>query len=139
MTWIRIGESAAEVEAKLRELGFKVNAIEVDGVGVEPTKAPVPTAPAAAEPVTAAVDPVRRHAWVRIKDHTDMCERCATGRVHEQEGREHFSVWHLPTGWSGRMPRTPPCEPGPRTESWLRKYAAAIAEGKAEKKGKKAK
>ncbi len=68
-----------------------------------------------------------RHRWVKVREHTAICERCGTGRVHVQANGRWYTQWHRPNGLTVSTQHTPPCEVGPMTVKYLAKYAAAIA------------
>ena len=135
---IRIGETAAAVELKLRQLGFTVNATEVDGVGIEPSPEPEPLAPSVPPPDAPVEKPHRHRAWVPLRKHVYICAGCGTGKENSQTDRGRWiTTYHTPDGRSQVLSRTPPCVPGPRTAAALRKHAAAIAAADVEKKGKR--
>jgi len=68
-----------------------------------------------------------RHRWVKPKLHTYICQKCGTGRVNAQVEGGWQTTYHLPDGTSHVSTRVPNCQPGPLTEKYLQKYAAAIA------------
>lgn len=85
-----------------------------------------------------------RHSWLKLRDHTRICIKCGCGRISERNLRDEWQLrYHLPTGVSEVRRHTPPCEVGPMSAEYLRKYfkeiAAAAAAKKAEKEAKKAK
>lgn len=69
-----------------------------------------------------------RHSWVKLRIHVYICRKCGAGRVNEQRPDGTWRTWwHRPTGESLVAQRTPPCERGQMTETFLKKYEAAIA------------
>lgn len=69
-----------------------------------------------------------RHSWVKLRVHVYICRKCGAGKVNAQRASgQWFVTWHLRTGESHDVPATPPCQVGPYTEKFLKKYEAAIA------------
>lgn len=71
---------------------------------------------------------VDRHRWVKLRIHVYICRKCGLGKVNAQRTNgQWFVTWHQPTGVSHDVPATPPCQVGPLTATFLKKYEAAIA------------
>lgn len=70
-----------------------------------------------------------RHSWCRVKVHVYICTKCGGGKVNEEPQPGRWQTrFYMPNGRAS-IGATPPCEAGPRTAAWLRKYESAIAVG----------
>ena len=70
-----------------------------------------------------------RHRWVKLRLHHYICRVCGAGKVNAEIRRNVWqTTFHLPDGTSVVTSRTPACELGSKTEVYLAKYAAIIAE-----------
>lgn len=66
-----------------------------------------------------------RHSWARLKEHEYLCRRCGTTRVHVyDDGGGWTALWGRPDGTQDVGARTPPCEPGVKTDGRLAVWRA---------------
>ncbi len=72
---------------------------------------------------------MKRHKWVKVRLHVYICRQCGMGSVNDQDSRGGwFTTYHRPDGTRGTIERhVPPCEVGPFTAAYLKKYESAIA------------
>jgi hypothetical protein len=72
----------------------------------------------------------QRHRWVRLREHFRICRKCGCGRetvTPANNGGDWGVKYHRPTGESVILSHVPPCEVGPRSTDYLRKYAEEVA------------
>lgn len=70
---------------------------------------------------------MKRHRWVKLREHTYLCRDCGTAKVNSQDGGQWIQTYHLPTGRSVVLSKVPRCETGPHTARYLAKYAELLA------------
>ena len=68
-----------------------------------------------------------RHAWVKVRPHVRICRHCGTGWENMRDEAGWFKRWYRPDGTEVDDGPTPACQPGPRTERAILKYAAIIS------------
>jgi hypothetical protein len=65
---------------------------------------------------------VKRHAWVKLELHKYICVRCGCMKRNVPWGVRWRPVFTLEDGFvvDQQPARTPPCEPGPRSDERIR-------------------
>lgn len=70
-----------------------------------------------------------RHRWVRVKVHVYICETCGCGKVNAEPQPSNWETRYFAPNGKSQTRWTPPCEVGPLTAAYLKKYESAIAVG----------
>lgn len=70
----------------------------------------------------------RHHAWVKVKLHNYVCQKCGMRKVNVEKSRgQWIAEWHKPDGAVVELRLSPACAPGPQTAerlAWLADWQA---------------